>query len=203
MRENVLARIARTGAVAIWTLCALGACTGRSAAASRFFASDITGVMPDLRFVLESRGHRMMQASDLRGNIVLMYFGYTHCPDACPMTLTHAAQVVQSLGPIAHQVRVLFVSMDPKRDSPERLASYLAPMGSQFIGLTGTDAQLNEMVRRYRVVSGHGPSDVDGNYVVYHSTGVFVFDKAGRARLLVKPSETVTQLTLDLRRLVG
>lgn len=190
-------------AVAVCALVALEACTGHGSAPSQFFASDISGVMPDLRFVLEGRGGRPMRAGDLHGKIVMMYFGYTHCPDSCPMEMTHIAQAIRSLGSDARRVRVLFISVDPRRDSPEWLATYLAPMGQQFIGLTGGDSQLADVIRRYRVVSGRGPADANGNYVVYHSTGVFVFDRKGRARLLVQPSETVPQLTRDMRRLLG
>lgn len=156
-----------------------------------YHAQNISGVMPALEFNL-TNGTAI--SAGLRGKATLLYFGYTHCPYGCPTTLAYLAETLKLLGPRAESVRVLFVSVDPRRDSPGALSRFASSFGPQFIGLTGSDEQLTALTKRYRVAYRSGEPDKDGSYAVSHSSAVFVFDRDGRARLLVTTSETDEQL---------
>lgn len=162
----------------------------------------IAGLTKPLRFTLtDDRGHQV-SAKDFVGHIALVYFGYTHCPDVCPTTLAKLKAAIDRLPEsTAKDVRVLFVSVDPKRDGPARLRSYTAAFGSQFVGLRGNHEQLTKMTKRYRVGYGYGEPDVSGDYEVSHSSAVFVFDQAGDARFLIRTPDQVHAIVADLKRL--
>jgi protein SCO1/2 len=180
----------------------LNACGGLGSTTA-FHAKNISGVMPPLEFSLIGEHGATLTAGGLRGKTILLYFGYTSCPDVCPTTLANLAQALRRLGPAAESVRVLFVSVDPQRDSPQVLSRYAAAFGPQVIGLTGTDDQLTALTKRYRVAYRRDPPNAEGDYVVYHSSAVFVFDRDGNARLLTTPGETNDQLAEDLRAVMG
>ena len=166
-------------------------------------STNITGLMPDLDFVLTDSQGRSVTAADFKGKTRLLYFGFTHCPGICPTTLATLAAAVRDLGPDADQVRVLFVSVDPRRDSPAVLERYQARFGPQVVGLTGQMPALRALARRYRVAFSYDPPGADGNYVVNHSSAIFAFDGRGRARLLRREEAGVPALAADLRRLVA
>ena len=109
--------------------------------------------------------------------------------------------MLKRLGPTADTVRILFVSVDPARDTPKLLKSYAAAFAPQIVGLTGSDAQLTEVTKRYRVAFRREKPDANGNYAVYHSSAIFIFDTNGNARLLATGTEPVADLTRDLRTL--
>ncbi len=162
----------------------------------------IAGLMPPLRFTLTEDSGSPVQAKDFHGHITLMYFGYTHCPDICPTTLAKLKAAIARLPESAAQdVRVLFVTVDPKRDGLERLRTYTAAFGPQFVGLRGSDVELTQLTKRYRITYGRGKPDASGNYEVSHSSAVFVFDRSGEARLMVRDSDGVDALAADLERL--
>jgi protein SCO1/2 len=144
-------------------------------------------------------------AADYKGKIVLLYFGYTFCPDVCPTTLSNIADLLARLGTDASRVRVLFVTVDPKRDTLPILASYARNFGSEVEGLRGTPDQLAALARRYRILYSVSPEARDHPYEVTHSSAIYVFDQSGAARLLVpslasaKPD--LDDLASDLRRL--
>ena len=180
---------------------AVSACTSNDHA-HIFHAKDIIGVMPSLAFMLTSQDGITSTAADFRGKATLLYFGFTNCRDVCPTTLARLAQVLKLLGSTADSVRVLFVSVDPQRDSPAVLKRYTSAFAPQIIGLTGTDEQLTALTKRFRVAYRRGAPMASGNYDVYHSSAIFVFDSDGKARLLVLPSETNQQLAEDLKTLM-
>lgn len=162
----------------------------------------IANVMPDLQFTLTNGDGRTVQASDYDGKVKLLYFGYTHCPDVCPLTLATVAQALHHLGKRADAVRVLFVSVDPKRDTPQILKSYANAFGPHFVGLTGTQPQLQALAKRYRVAYGYGKPDANGNYEVFHSAAIFVFGRDGEARLLMNEKDGAKAMAHDLGQLV-
>ena len=182
--------------------CILEACSGPKHPTTALHGDDISGVMPSLEFTLTRPSGATMTAADVRGKTVLLYFGYTHCPDVCPATLAKLAQALKRLGPAAAAVRVLFVSVDPKRDSGQALGSYASYFGPQVMGLTGTDDQLTALTKRYRVAYRRDAPDANGDYAVYHSSAVFVFDQDGSARLLATPAETSDELAEDLKAVI-
>ncbi|HKJ71898.1 MAG TPA: SCO family protein, partial [Gammaproteobacteria bacterium] len=134
---------------------------------------------------------------------VLLYFGYTHCPDVCPTTLAKLRRALGRLGPEARQVRVLFVTVDPARDTTGVMHRYVNAFGPQFVGLRGTPDQLHDITRRYRVVYNRDKPADSGGYQVAHSAAVFVFDARGRPRLVAKPGSDAGAVAHDLRRLLA
>lgn len=163
---------------------------------------DITNLMPGLAFTLTGETGNSVDAERFAGRVTGLYFGFSHCRRTCPVTLALLKQALLRLGPEADEVRILFVSVDPARDTPARLARYTAAFGPRFVGLTGTQAQLDALTRRYRVSYGYGKADAQGAYPVYHSSGIFVFDRAGRARLLMQTRDGAKAIAVDLRRLL-
>ena len=171
---------------------------------SPFALHEISGLMPALQFNLSDQDGKSVTAADYRGRIVLLYFGYTSCPDECPTTLAKLAKVMRSLGRESDQVRVLFVSVDPKRDTAAVLKRYVSYFGPQFIGLrSGTDGPLDDLTRRYRVAYHREPPDRSGDYAVDHSSAIFIFDRDARVRLLANGTETAPEIVHDLRQLMG
>lgn len=164
---------------------------------------DITGLMPDLAFQLSDVEGNSITATQYRGKVTLLYFGYTHCPDVCPTTLANLAAVLRKLGKAAEHIQVLFVSVDPDRDSPAVLRSYLSAFGPWFIGLTGSDEQLRSLSKAYRVTYSRDKPDQEGEYAVTHSSAVFIFDARSRVRLLATDRFQQADLAADLKRLVA
>ncbi|MGH8822292.1 MAG: SCO family protein, partial [Rhodoferax sp.] len=137
----------------------------------------------------------------------LLYFGYTFCPDVCPATLANLAQILGQLGPDARQVRVLFVTVDPNRDTLAVLAAYVKNFAPQIDGLRGTPDQLASLARRYRLVYSVTPETKTHPYEVTHASAIYVFDRSGAARLLVPSLASATPdiagIVLDLKRLIA
>lgn len=159
-------------------------------------------LLPDLAFTLHDGRGQTVTASDYSGKVVLLYFGFAQCDDVCPTTLSTLARAVASLGDEAERVRILFVSVDPQRDTPAVLRHHARHFSPQLVGLSGSDLQLQELTRRYRVAYGYGAADADGAYEVYHSSAIFVFDRRGQARLLLKEELGAAAIAADLRRLL-
>lgn len=148
--------------------------------------------LPDLRFSLQTAGGQTLTQDDFKGKIPLVFFGYANCPDVCPTTMARLAQVTEKLGDAGRDIRILFISVDPHRDTPELLQKYVQAFDNErAVGLAGTPAQIESLARRYRVsyqiLKPENPDD--RNYDVSHSKGVFVFDRQGEVRLLVTDIE--------------
>jgi protein SCO1/2 len=125
-----------------------------------------------------------VSAANFLGKVVVLYFGYTHCPDVCPTTMAHLARAVQLLGPQGRDVQVIFVTVDPRRDTPQVLDAYVHAFLSNGVGLTGTVAQTRALADRYHVSYSYGKPDAHGNYVVNHSAAIYVFGPHGNGRLI-------------------
>jgi len=163
---------------------------------------DISGLMPELEFRLTSENGETVTADEFTGDVNLLFFGYTHCPDICPITLGRLRGVMEKLPEdVAERVRVLFVSVDPERDGPEELRSYTDQFGERFIGLTGSREQLDALTKRYRTTYGYGEPDDDGNYEVSHGSAVYAFDAGGEPRLLIRGSDDAQAVSDDLQQL--
>lgn len=166
---------------------------------------DVSGHLPDLRFSLVGEGNKIITQNDLKNKTVLMFFGYASCPDICPTTMAQLTEVLEKLGDDAKDVRIIFVSVDPHRDTPDVLQAYVNAFNKNAIGLTGNERQVADLARRYRVayqIEKPKPGDDEKIYDVTHSRGVFIFDKTGRARLLAPDTEKVDVVTQDLRQLI-
>jgi len=165
---------------------------------------NISGLMPSLDFTLtEARDGATVHGKDFRGKVVLLYFGYTHCPDVCPTTLSLLSHAVKALGTSADQVRILFVSVDPARDTLAQLKTYAAAFGPEVVGLRGSADELEAFTKRYRVSYGYGKPDSRGAYEVSHSSAVYVFDRKGEIRLLIGSTDSAPIITGDLQRLLA
>ena len=178
-----------------------------SARAGSWHNIDITGSVPRLAFrMTDAATGRTVTAADFRGKIVLLYLGYTHCPDVCPLTLHNIAVILHRLGPQAARVRVLFVSVDPTRDTLPVLRDYAALFGPEFVGLRPDANALARLARRYRLAYSVAPATATHPYEVTHSAAVFVFDQNGEGRLLVpslaQAHPDLAATTEDLERLL-
>jgi protein SCO1 len=174
---------------------------------TKWHEQDISGALPALAFNLtDAMTDRAVTAADFRGKVTLLYFGYTQCPDFCPTTLTNLAAVLHNLGNRANQVRILFVTVDPNRDSLTKLRTYVSLFAPQIVGLRGTPDQLAALARRYRVAYSVTPAENGHPYTVTHSSIVYVFDQDGDVRLLVDSMATqkpdIAGATADLRALI-
>lgn len=166
---------------------------------------DVRGFLPDLRFTLEGAGNKTVTQAAFKGKTVVLFFGYASCPDICPTTMVQLSQVMHNLGAEAKNVRIVFVSVDPHRDTPDKLQAYVDAFDKHAIGLTGTEKQVADVARRYRVayqIEKPKPGDGD-DYQVSHSRGIYIFDNQGRARLLAADSESVQALTRSLQTLLA
>ena len=199
-RPPVACRLARAAAGMLLALAALTGCTPPQAP---FALQNVTGLLPALSFNLMNQDGRQVSAEDFRGKVVLLYFGYTNCPDVCPTTLAVLERAVESLGPGAAQVRVLFVSVDPARDTVAVLKRYVSAFGPYVLGLRGDDTALDNLMRRYRVTYHREPLDAHGDYAVDHSSAVFIFDRQGHARLLAEETSGPKVIATDLKRLIA
>jgi protein SCO1/2 len=154
-------------------------------------------------FDLVGHDGKRVRLSDYRGNLVLLYFGYTFCPGICPTTLAEVSQALKKLDPRkAARVQVMMISVDPERDTPERLREYMAHFNPTFIGLTGTSREVAAAAGRYGIYYKKGDIAPAGGYVVDHTSMVIVVDPEGRVRLLFPFGTTVEAMASDLAHLL-
>ena len=158
--------------------------------------TDITDGMPRLDFHMSANG-KPVTAQDFRGHVVALYFGYSHCPDVCPTTLANLADMAGKVH--SPDLTILFVTVDPDRDTAPVLADYAKAFSPQMVGLRGSANELADLARRYRVAYTvtKGPP-----YEVMHSNAVFFFDRDGRARLVTTDTTDTAGMADDVRRLL-
>lgn len=180
--------------------CALPGCQQQG----HFNTTNVTGAEygPSLR--LHDHNGRIRTLADFKGKVVVVFFGYTSCPDVCPTTMTMMMQVMQKMGEEdASRVQVLFVTVDPARDTPERLKEYVTAFNPHFLGLIGTDAEVASVAKDFHVVYEKHGDIAGGHYSIDHTAGCFVFDPQGRARLFVRHGETAERVAADLKSLLS
>lgn len=166
-------------------------------------AKEIRGLMPELEFELTATDGESFTPDEKSGQVRLLFFGFTHCPDICPATMSRLQSAVKRMPEdMQDRVTLLFVSVDPERDSPERIGEYVDFYGDNIVGLTSDEKTLRDLAKRYRTTFGYGKPDEDGDYDVSHSSAVYVFDGEGRARLLIRSDQSVEQISEDLETLV-
>ena len=181
-------------------ICSLALAAGCSDA-PKFKSTDITGVDYGSSFELPDTEGKLRRIADFKGSAVVLFFGYTHCPDVCPTTLADLENVMQQLGPEAERVKVLFVTVDPERDTPGSLESYVHAFDERFIGLRGNAEATQRVAKDFKI---YFEKRKEGDsYSVDHSAQSYVFDPQGRLRLLVRPQEIRSALPDDLRTLLN
>ena len=179
---------------------------------AQFTSTDITGAQWGRAFALSDHNGQRRTLADFRGKVVLVFFGYTNCPDACPIALAEMAQVVRQLGPAGDEVQGLFITVDPERDTPERLASYIPAFHPSFLGLRGSTGETQQVASEFKLffqahkarASGHSSHEAEhGSYMVDHSTGIYAFDRQGRVRLYFSAnSRSVETMVHDIKLLL-
>lgn len=167
-----------------------------------FTATDITGVPWGHELQLTDHLGQPRKLSDFRGKVVMLFFGYTHCPDVCPTALSEMARVRAQLGADAARVQGLFVTLDPQRDTPQLLAQYVPAFDPSFLGLRGDEQATTAAAAEYKIFFQKQKADARGNYTVDHGGAMFVFDPRGRLRLLMRPGMGVDAMTADIRQLL-
>jgi protein SCO1/2 len=167
-----------------------------------FKNTDVTGADCCKDFRLTDHNGKVRTLADFRGKAVVVFFGYTQCPDVCPTTMAEMKAVLQQLGPDAQRVQVLFVTLDPERDTRELLANYVPAFDPSFLGLYGDLATTAKTAQEFRVFYQKQPGPTPGSYTLDHTAGSYVFDPQGRVRLFVRHGDGGANLVADLRELL-
>jgi protein SCO1/2 len=167
-----------------------------------FKGTDLSQVEWGGDFTLTAHTGKPLNTAELRGKVVAIFFGYTHCPDICAPTLTKLALARKQLGPDADKVQVLFVSVDPKHDTVATLAGYVPKFDASFIGLTGSEAQIAAVARDYKVAFQASPQAKHDQVLIDHFGGTMVRDAKGKLRLMLRNDVPVEDIAHDLRKLL-
>jgi protein SCO1/2 len=182
---------------------ALTACSPDSGTdGAKFQGTDLTGAAYAQGFSLPDSQGKMRTLSEFQGKAVLVFFGYTQCPDVCPGTLGDLVKTKKLLGALANQFQVVFISLDPERDTPEILNLYLASFDPGFVALRGSEEQTAAVAKDFKVFYSKVPGRTPGNYSIDHSAGMYLFDRQGRLRVFERHGTTPEVLAADLRQLI-
>jgi len=187
----------RFWSITICSVALLAACDGGK---PQFKSTDITGAPYGHSLELTDHTGKPRRLEDWRGKVVVLFFGFTHCPDICPTTLADIAGAVKQLGPEAERVQVLMVTVDPERDTPEALAKYVTAFDPRFLGLRGDLAATQKVAKEFKIYFEKRKQG--GSYTVDHSAQSYVIDPQGRLRLLVRHERISADLSQDLRVLL-
>ena len=174
-----------------------------TAKVAAFKSTDITGAEFGKEFHLTDHNGKDRGLADFKGKVVVLFFGYTHCPDVCPTTLAELALVMKQLGGDAKKVQVLFVTVDPERDTPQLLSQYMPSFDPGFLGLYGDLDATARTAKEFKVVYQKVAGSSPGNYTMDHSAGTYLFDQTGKLRLFVSYGQGATVLLHDIRILLA
>ncbi len=207
MNRNDLNRrsLLRSAATSLLVLPLLAACdkVGQPVVPKLSFnAVDITGAEYARQLSLKDVDGRQRDLAEFKGKVLFVFFGFTQCPDVCPTTMAELAEVRRRLGADGERVQGIFISIDPARDTPQVLKAYLQAMDPSFVGLTGSNEQIEAAAREFKVFYQKVPTS-EGNYTMDHTAGAYVFDPEGHVRLFVRYGMGVDKVTADLRQLLG
>ncbi len=188
---------------AVWAaaLFALAGC--QPAPPPAFQATDITGATFARDFRLTDHTGRQRTLADFRGKVVAVFFGYTHCPDVCPTTLADFAAALKLLGPDAARVQVIFVTLDPQRDTPEILRQFVPAFNPGFLGMYTDPDTLAQLAKEYKVVYQKTSVKAADDYLIDHSAGTYIYDPRGHLRLLVPYGSAPEAIAHDLKILLS
>ena len=194
-------------AVVLAVAAGLTAC-GRTAPADgaskiTFRGADITGATYARTLSLPDIDGKPRTLADFKGKVTAVFFGYTQCPDACPTTMAELAQVRKALGADGDKLQGVFVSLDPERDTPEILKSYMASFDPSFIALRGTAEQTKVAADEFKIFYAKVPGKVEGSYTLDHTAGTFVIDTQGNVRLFERYGAGVEAMSADIKALIS
>jgi protein SCO1/2 len=168
-----------------------------------FRNTDLTGATFARQFTLSDHNAQIRTLGDFKGKVVVIFFGYASCPDICPSTLSRLAAVIKALGPESERVQVLFVTVDPDRDTADRLRDFVPWFHPSFLGLRGNAQETKAVSEEFRIFSARREVGSQLGYVLDHSSGAYVYDPAGRIRLYVKDTASVEEIVADIRLLLS
>jgi protein SCO1 len=180
----------------------LGILGGCSPSTPKFKNADITGADFGKDLALTDHTGKARTLADFRGKVVVVFFGYTRCPDVCPTTMAELKMVLQQLGDDARRVQVLFVTVDPERDTQDLLAQYVPAFDSTFLGMRGDAQATAKVAKDFKIFYQKVPGAKPDTYTMDHTAGSYVFDPQGRLRLFVRHGGSREPLVADLRTLL-
>lgn len=181
---------------------ALSAC-GEKAEPATFQNTDVTGLAYGKDFSLHDHNGKVRTLADFKGKAVVVFFGFTQCPDVCPTTMMEMSNVMQALGPDADRVQVLFITVDPERDTAALLSQYVPAFDKRFLGLRGDLAETDKVAKEFKVFYQKVPGKTPGSYTIDHTAGSYVFDPQGRIRLFIRHGQGVDSIVHDLKILLA
>jgi protein SCO1/2 len=184
-------------------LLSLSACDQAQKPKVSFNNTDVTGLEYAKGFALTDQNGQRRTLEEFRGKLVFVFFGFTHCPDVCPTTLAEMAGIMKALGPESERLQVVFITLDPERDTPELLASFVPAFHPSFLGLTGDQAPIDKVAKDFKVFAQKVPGKDGKSYTIDHTAGSYVFDAQGRIRLFVRHGQPDDALLKDLRQLLA
>jgi len=168
----------------------------------KFMASDVTGTTFGRDFQLVDHNGKPRTLADYRGKAVVIFFGYTQCPDVCPTTLSELAEAMKRLGADSDRVQVLFVTVDPERDTQDLLSKYVPAFDPRFVGLYGDADATARTAKEFKIIYQKQPGQTPGTYTVDHSAGTFIFDPAGKLRVYVGYGQGPDVFAHDIREVL-
>lgn len=199
--RRAVVRAVALGALAVTLSAGLAGC---DRGGPQFNNTDITGsgIAKD-GFELTDHTGKVRTLADYRGKVVVVFFGFTHCPDVCPTTLVEIAEALKLLGARAEQVQVLFITVDPERDTPEMLARYVPAFNPGFVGLWGDPDAIARTAKSFKVFYQKTETSSSGSYSIDHTAASYVFDREGDLRLFTRHGGGAHKLADDLGLLLG
>lgn len=180
----------------------LGGCDKLANRPPSFQNTDLTGLDYAKDFALTDHSGKQRTLADYRGKVVVLFFGFTHCPDVCPTTMAEMAAVMKELGAAGDGVQVLFVTLDPERDTQALLAEYVPAFDKRFVGLWGDTAATARTAKDFKVFYAKVPGGEPGSYTIDHTAGSYVFDRNGKLRLFLRHGQGAAPIVHDLRQLL-
>jgi protein SCO1 len=181
---------------------ALSGCE-RAAPPHRFNAIDLTGASYAQGFNLPDFNGKPRTLADFKGKVTVVFFGYTQCPDACPTTMAELSGILKTLGRDASRVQVVFITVDPSRDTAALLKNYVTNFRPDFLALRGDEAQTQQVIRDFKVLVEKVPGKTADSYTIDHTAGTYIFDPQGRIRLFASQSLDPALLTDDIKTLMA
>ncbi len=175
----------------------------RPSSKAPFFSTDVTGADYGKSLSLNDQNGQPRTLADFKGKVVVLFFGFTQCPDVCPTTLSAMAAVMKELGNDAARVQVVLVTLDPERDSAAMLGAYVTAFNPTFIALRGDTEATTRAAREFKVFFQKVPGKTPGAYSLDHTAASYALDDQGRLRLYIRSTQTVPEITADLRQLLA
>jgi protein SCO1/2 len=193
----------RRFALAALSALALAGCQKSEPAKPGFKGIDLTGVEYARQLNLTDQDGRARSLADFKGKVVVVFFGYTQCPDVCPTTMAEVAEVKRSLGADGDKVQGVFVTVDPDRDTAQLLKAYITAFDPSFVALRGSEEQTKAAVKEFKAFAAKVPGKTPETYMVDHTAASYVFDTEGRVRVYVRYGAGAEPLVHDIKLLLA